>query len=83
MSSTRCSSAVSSAGTCDEVKCVESKGKAPKQLQTEDAMDALNAKGGKDDLGLDEDFYGDSQYDDGDIDAEGFQDLSFDDGSMF
>ena len=70
-------------GTCDEVKCVESKGKAPKQLQTEDAMDALTAKGGKDDLGLDEDFYGDSQYDDGDLDAEGFQDLSFDDGSMF
>ena len=67
----------------DEVKCVESKGKAPKQLQTEDAMDALTAKGGKDDLGLDEDFYGDSQYDDGDLDAEGFQDLSFDDGSMF
>jgi len=70
-------------GTCDGVKCIESKGKAPKQLQTEDAIDALTAKGGKDDLGLDEDFYGDSQYDDGDLDAEGFQDLSFDDGSMF
>ena len=34
-------------------------------------------------LPADEDFYGDSQYDEGDIDMEGFQDLSFDDGSMF
>ena len=30
-----------------------------------------------------DDFYGDSQYDEGDIDQEGFQDLSFEDGSMF
>lgn len=70
-------------GTCDGVKCVESKGIAPKQLQPVDDIDALTGKGGKDDLGLDEDFYGDSQYNDGDLDAEGFQDLSFEDGSMF
>ncbi len=70
-------------GICEGVKCTESKGKAPKQLQTEEAMDAASAKNKKDDLGLDEDFYGDSQYDEGDLDTEGFQDLSFEDGSMF
>ena len=32
---------------------------------------------------FDDDFYGDSQYDEGDLDLEGYQDLSFDDGSMF
>jgi len=69
-------------GTMDGVNCVESKGKAPKQLKTEDPLAAVS-KDGKNDLGLDEDFYGDSQYDEGDIDMEGFQDLSFEDGSMF
>lgn len=70
-------------GTCDGVKCVESKGRAPKQLQPVEDIDAAAAKNKKDDFGLDEDFYGDSQYDDGDLDTEGFQDLSFEDGSMF
>ncbi len=69
-------------GSMDGVKCVESKGKAPKQLKTEDPL-AFTAKDGKGDLGLDEDFYGDSQYNEGDLDMEGFQDLSFEDGSMF
>lgn len=70
-------------GSCEGVKCVESKGAAPKQLQTEDSLESILGKDGKGDLGLDEDFYGDSQYDEGDLDQEGFQDLSFDDGSMF
>ena len=70
-------------GSCEGVKCVESKGTAPKQLQTEDSLESILGKDGKGDLGLDEDFYGDSQYDEGDLDQEGFQDLSFDDGSMF
>jgi len=69
-------------GTTEGVRCVESKGKAPKQLKTEDPLAAgLKDNGG--DLGLDEDFYGDSQYNEGDLDMEGFQDLSFEDGSMF
>ena len=34
-------------------------------------------------MDLDTDFYGNDAYDEGDIDMEGFQDLSFDDGSMF
>ncbi|MCQ2347407.1 MAG: plasmid pRiA4b ORF-3 family protein [Paludibacteraceae bacterium] len=69
-------------GSMVGVQCVEKKGTAPKQLQTED-MSAIVGKDGKGDLGLDEDFYGDSQYDEGDLDMEGFQDLSFEDGSMF
>ena len=53
-----------------------------KQLQTEDAAEAARAKDAKD-WGLDEDLFGDSQFDIDDLDADGFQDLSFDDGSMF
>ena len=68
-------------GNMDGVKCVEKKGKAPKQLHTEDPL-ALG-KDTRGDLDLDEDFYGDNQYNDGDLDMEGFQDLSFEDGSMF
>ena len=70
------------AGACAGVKLLKKQGKAPKQLQTEDAFAAMNKKNGND-LGIEEDFYGDSQYDEGDIDIEGFQDLSFEDGSMF
>ena len=69
-------------GYCDGVNCTESRGNAPKQLQTEDAAEAARAK----DAGLwgmDDDLFGDSQFDIDDLDAEGFQDLSFEDGSMF
>ena len=69
-------------GHMTDVECVECIGQAPKQLETEENMEAILGKDGKGDLDLDEDFYG-SGYDDGDIDAEGFQDLSFDDGTMF
>ena len=65
------------------VDCMETIGKAPKQLETEENMEAILGKDGKGDLDLDEDFYGSSGYNDGDIDYEGFQDLSFDDGTMF
>lgn len=68
-------------GEMSGIKCVDKKGNAPKQLQEED-ITPIVTKGG-DDFGFGEDFYGDSQYDEGDIDMEGFQDLSFDDGSMF
>lgn len=69
-------------GMMEGVKLVESKGKAPKQCQTDDFL--TTKKGGKeDDFGFEEDFYGDSQYDTDELDMEGFQDLSFDDGTMF
>lgn len=71
-------------GSMDGVKVIECKGKAPKQLQTEDPFAGLTGKDGKADWEMDdEDFYGDSQYDAGDLDMEGFQDLSFEDGTMF
>ena len=71
-------------GSMDGVKCVEKSGKAPEQSQPEDAMsNGIVGKDGKADWESDEDFYGDSQYDEGDLDMEGFQDLSFEDGSMF
>lgn len=63
------------------VRCVEKKGKAPKQLQTDEVF---SAKKGQDDVfDMDDDFYGSSSYDSEDLDMEGFQDLSFEDGSMF
>ena len=69
------------AGTMNGVECVESKGKAPKQLKSEDSLAAVGGKGGNDDFMFDDEFK--DEYDLGDIDAEGFQDLSFDDGTMF
>ncbi len=68
------------AGSMNGVECVESKGKAPKQLKSDDSMAAINAKGG-DDLDFGDEFR--DELDLGDIDMEGFQDLSFEDGSMF
>ncbi len=68
-------------GYANGVTCIESRGAAPKQLQTEDAAEAARAKDARWDL--DDDLFGDSQFDINDLDADGFQDLSFDDGSMF
>ena len=71
-------------GTMEGVKCVESTGRPPKQLKSEDPLQTLTKEAQSADTLLDDDdFYGDSQYDEGDIDQEGFQDLSFEDGSMF
>ena len=69
-------------GYCDGVTCTESKGAAPKQLQTEDFAEAARNKNAANDWGLDDDLFGDSQFDMDELDADGFQDLSFDDGSM-
>ena len=68
-------------GAMNGVECVESKGKAPKQLKSEDPLAGLGSKGGDDDFLFDDEFK--DEYDLGDIDMEGFQDLSFDDGTMF
>jgi hypothetical protein len=45
-------------------------------------MQAIVGKDGKGDLDVD-DLFGESEFDMDDLDMEGFQDLSFDDGSMF
>ena len=63
------------------VECVELVGTAPTQILQEEIIPSAKGKGNEWDI--DDDFYGDSQYDDGDFDFDGFQDLSFDDGSMF
>ena len=68
-------------GSMTGVECVESKGKAPKQLKSEDPLAGVGAGKGNDDFMFDDEFK--DEYDLGDIDMEGFQDLSFDDGTMF
>ena len=67
-------------GIMSGVECPENRGEAPKQLQTEDVAEATRAK---DAAWEDDDMFSDSQFDIDDLDAEGFQDLSWDDGSMF
>ena len=67
-------------GIMSGVECVENRGEAPKQLQTEDVAEATRAK---DAAWEDDDMFNDSEFDINDLDAEGFQDLSWDDGSMF
>ena len=69
------------AGSMNGVECVESKGKAPKQLKSEDPLAGVGANKSGNDLDFDDEFR--DELDLGDIDMEGFQDLSFDDGSMF
>ncbi len=73
--------------TLDEVRCVESTGKAPKQLKTEDIMDGIQKPKGKqkDRYGFDEeeDFYGSQDYDIDELDPEGFGDLSFDNSTLY
>ena len=68
-------------GVCSGVTCVESIGVAPQQLQQLDPITTKTTNPNEWDI--DDDFYGDSQYDDGDLDMDSYQDLSFDDGSMF
>ena len=68
-------------GSMNGVECVESKGKAPKQLKSEDPLAGVGGGKGDDDFLFDDEFK--DEYDLGDIDMEGFQDLSFDDGTMF
>lgn len=59
------------------VQCTEKKGKAPEQLQKEDDLLATTHV-----TDIDEDFYGDSQYDLDELDPDGYGDLSFDDNSI-
>ena len=68
-------------GNVEGIQLADSKGKAPKQLKEDDITNL--GSGGDDNFDLDSDFYGNDGYDEGDIDMEGFQDLSFEDGTMF
>ena len=65
-------------GTREGVECTEKKGKAPKQLETEDILNLKTSE-----LDIDEDFYGSDDYDTDELDPEGFGDMNFDDSSLF
>lgn len=65
------------------VRLKELKGRAPKQLKEDDPLSVAPLPSASDLAFGDDDFYGDSQYNEEDIDLEGFQDLSFEDGTMF
>ena len=58
-------------------ECVSSKGLAPQQMADEEAF----ISGSK--LTIDENFYGDEDFDIEELDEEGFGDLNFDDSSLF
>ena len=60
------------------VQLKESKGRAPKQLKTEDPLKIENSN-----FDLDDDLYGSTEYDEDELDPEGFGDMNFDDNSLF
>ncbi len=60
-----------------KAECVSSKGEAPQQSMEEEDIIA----GSK--LTIDENFYGDEDFDLDELDEEGFGDLNFDDSSLF
>lgn len=64
----------------DGVVCVESKGKAPKQIVEIDLSQNLSTSPSID---LDADMFGGSEYDPEELDQEGFGDMNFDDSSLF
>jgi len=62
----------------DKAQCVKSVGKAPKQIYDPEAFITRDNS-----TALDENFYGDSDYDADELDEEGFGDMNFDDDSLF
>lgn len=65
-------------GSNDKAVCTKSVGKAPKQITSEDEfLFNTDSKTGKDPL-LDDDFYGDSEFDMDELDADGFGDVGLD-----
>ena len=60
-----------------KAECVRSKGEPPAQTISEEDMIA----GAK--LSIDENFYGDEDFDLDELDEEGFGDMNFDDSSLF
>ena len=57
--------------------CTSSKGKAPEQTVSEETLI------GSQKINLDENFYGDEEFDLDELDEEGFGDMNFDNGSLF
>ncbi len=65
-----------SSGSLSEAKCVVSKGDAPAQFSEEPDLESLLK------IDIDENFYGDEEYDLDELDEESFGDLSFDEESF-
>lgn len=61
----------------DKPACINTKGIAPQQLMDEDAIFASPV------LTIDENFYGDEEFDIEELDEEGFGDMNFDDSTLF
>ncbi len=65
-------------GTVKGIKCVEKSGKAPNQLQQVESLEGIVGKDGRATWESDADFYGDSRFNEDEIDLNGFSDMSFD-----
>ncbi len=63
--------------TLDQPKCVFSQGTPPEQTSEEETLSVAPK------LNLDENFYGDEDFEMDEIDEEGFGDMSFDDSALF
>lgn len=63
--------------TVDKPVCMVSEGKAPLQMLSDEAVAATPK------LSLDENFYGDEDFDIEELDEEGFGDMNFDDAALF
>jgi len=61
----------------DKPECVSSEGTAPVQIMVEEGITAIPK------ANLDENFYGDEDYELDELDEEGFGEMNFDDSSLF
>ena len=59
-------------------QCIQLQGKAPKQIYDPETFTTSDNS-----TSLDENFFGDSDYDSSELDEEGFGDMNFDDNSLF
>jgi hypothetical protein len=61
----------------DKPVCISSEGDAPEQILADDGIVAIPK------ASIDEDFYGDEDYELDELDEEGFGEMNFDDSSLF
>jgi len=61
----------------DKAECVSSKGDAPQQILSNDDISYATK------INLDENFYGDEDFNLDELDEEGFGDMNFDDSTLF
>jgi len=61
----------------DKPVCIKSEGEAPVQIMAEDGLPVVPK------ANIDENFYGDEDYELDELDEEGFGELNFDDSSLF